>query len=594
MLLLLLQIVCSSLIAVGLFFLLIDLRTKFDKSFRYFGIALLLLCAMTGIDLWVVPKLQSMAEILYWNRIMYIVGCTFSLFYFWYMGEFTRTVDVRYIRTLGCMAFVLSFMFFSNNMLSIRDGVLVSGPLYYLFFLPYMTFCLFSANLIIIRKFRHSTAGEKKILLLHLAGFFLLFICGILDLTFNLLLHSPDKISFNTFGTLAFGITASLIFTERFLMILKDREATFAKLESAYKDLEQVNALKQLGESTAIINHEIKNYMFMISGNAQILEEVEHLSQKGKDIVKNIVGAVERLTGFSDDILQLSRTQILKVTHPINLTELIKGTLDKHYSSRKSVFSLQGMDKEHFIFGDWGKLEQAFVNIFNNCLEAKGENPVEIRVKVTAGQGLLLVSVEDNGIGCDQKQLEGLFKAFYTTKKTQGGTGLGMSITRTIVEGHGGKISAYSKNLARKNEHGLKLILTFPVFDHAMGQEAQKKHPIVLIKDGMDNLPEIIRIFQNLRVNPHIIQDVLDLNDVDHPPDSITVMVSTKTMASGFTKLAPYPRLCMMSHHLRNLYVLDHGRGNMPEVFSEEYVLSRLLRKVPPRLRERQYNLAVF
>lgn len=590
MLLLILQIICSSLIAVGFFFLLIDLRTKFDKSFRYFGIALLLLCAMTGIDLWIIPGLKQPAEMLYWNRIMYIVGCSFSLFYFWYMAEMTRTVNFRYIRVLGLFAFGLCLAFFSDWMLDIRNGQLVSRPLYYFLFLPYMSFCLFSANLIIVRKIATAGPGERRILVFHLIGFLVLFGCGVLDLSFNLFLHYRMRISFNTLGAMSFGIMASLIFTERFLLLLKERDATFLKLETAYRDLEQVNALKQLGESTAIINHEIKNYMFMISGNAQLLEEVENLSAKGRDIVKNIVSSVERLTVFSDDILKLSRTQILKEMNPVNITEVIKGILDKHYPDLSDRFTLVGMERDHFMFGDWGKLEQVFLNVFNNSFEAGSGVPVEVRIKLVTERGFLLVSVEDNGVGCDKQQLEGLFKAFYTTKKTSGGTGLGMSISRTIVEAHGGRISAYSKNLARKGEHGLKLIMTFPLYAQNMLEEDLRKHPIVVIKDGMDNLPDLIRIFQNVKVNPHIVQSVQDLKEGDFPPETMSVLVSAKTMAETFTTLASYPMLSMVSHHEKNLYILDHGRGNRPEFFSEEYVITRLLRKNTGRTRLRERN----
>jgi signal transduction histidine kinase len=589
-LLLLIQIICSSLIAVGFFFLLIDLRTKFDKSFRYFGIALLLLCGMTGIDLWIIPSLRTSDELLYWNRLMYTIGCVFSLFYFWYMAELTRTVNGNYIRCLAGFALVLCFGFQTDAMLRIRDSHLEAGPLYYACFMPYMALCLFSANLIILRKFRGSSAAEKRILSLHLVGFILLFACGVLDLTFSLFLHYSMRISFNTFGAMAFGIMASLIFTERFLQLLKERDATYAKLESAYRDLEQVNVLKQLGESTAIINHEIKNYMFMISGNAQLLTEVEHLSQKGSEIVKNIVTSVERLTGFSDDILKLSRTQIVKERTPVNLSELVKGVVQRLYPERADRFNLIGCDKEHFLYGDWGKLEQVFVNIFNNSFEAGAGDPVDIRVKMTSDRGLLLVSVEDNGIGCDEGQLGKLFQAFYTTKKSAGGTGLGMSIARTIVESLGGRISAYSKNLVRKGEHGLKLILTFPVYAQNMLEESRRKHPIVLIKDSMDNLGDVIRVFQNVKVNPFVIQGADELNEDEFPTDSMTVIVNAKAMAANFTKLAVYPRLFMVSHHERNLYILDHGKGNRPDAFSEDYVVNRILRRgaLRQRIRERE------
>jgi two-component sensor histidine kinase len=392
---------------------------------------------------------------------------------------------------------------------------------------------------------------------------------------------------------MSFGIMASLIFTERFLQLLKERDATFAKLESAYRDLEQVNALKQLGESTAIINHEIKNYMFMIAGNAQLLAEVENLSLKGAGIVKNIVTSVERLTGFSDDILKLSRTQILKERTPVNLSELIKGVVEKHYAGRTDRFSLAGLEKEHFLFGDWGKLEQVFVNLFNNSLEAGEGRAVDIRVKITSERGFLLATVEDNGIGCDEAQLDRLFQAFYTTKKARGGTGLGMSISRTIVESHGGRISAYSKNLARKGEHGLRLILTFPVFAQNMVEESNRKHPIVLIKDSMDNLADVIRVFQNVKVNPYVVQGIEELTEEEFPPDSVTVLVNAKAMAANFKKLSAYPQLCMVSHHERNLFILDHGRGNRPEAFSEEYVITKLLRRPVQRKRIRERAVQV-
>ena len=48
--------------------------------------------------------------------------------------------------------------------------------------------------------------------------------------------------------------------------------------------------------------------------------------------------------------------------------------------------------------------------------------------------------------------------------------------------------------------------MSFPVYAQNMTEEAQRKHPIVLVKEGMDNLPDIIRVFQNVKVNPYIVQ----------------------------------------------------------------------------------------
>jgi signal transduction histidine kinase len=583
-----LRVICSLLFATGLLFALLDLRTRFDKSIRYFGLALIFLSLIAGIDLQVMPSLTAPADRLYWQRVLHIMACGFVPFSYSYLAGITGAQAGKAVRLFGFASLVFACLFFDSRMLALEDGSVVGGPLYFLLFFPYVLAYVGAAIYLIVSRFRKAAASERKILQFHIIGYSLLCVAGILDMAgvVNPAIH--DFPSYKTLGILAFGITASLVFAERFTLILKDREQTYAKLESAYRDLEQVSVLKQLGESTAIINHEIKNYMFMIGGNAQLLGEIETLSRKGSHILNNIVTSVERLTEFSDDILALSRTQIQKERTPVNLSELVAGVAERLYPGRRDRFTFIGCEKDHFFHGDWGKLEQVFVNIFNNSFEAGAGAPVDIRVRFHSDRGLLMVAVEDNGVGCDEAQLERLFQAFFTTKKASGGTGLGMSIARTIVESHGGRISAYSKNLERKGEHGLKLILTFPVYAQTLQEEDGRKHPIVLIKDSMENLADVIRVFRNVKVTPHVVQSAADLNPEDFPPETMTVLVNARAMAAGFPKLAAYGRLYLLSHHERNLYVLDHGKGNRPEAFSEEYVVTRLMRRGAARRRMRE------
>jgi C4-dicarboxylate-specific signal transduction histidine kinase len=79
----------------------------------------------------------------------------------------------------------------------------------------------------------------------------------------------PQVPTFTTPGLLLFGLIVTYVFTDRLTTIIKDRETTFGKLQAAYKEMEEVQELKELGQSTAIINHEIKNYAFIIGGYAQ-------------------------------------------------------------------------------------------------------------------------------------------------------------------------------------------------------------------------------------------------------------------------------------------------------------------------------------
>ena len=339
MILFALQILCSLLFATGLLFTLVDLRTKYDKSFRYFGLSLMFLSLIAAIDLWIQPNLNDFVEKLYWQRILHILACGFIPFSAGYLCLISKVQSPRLIRGLFFTSLVFSCLFFQSSLLSIADGKVVGGLLYYALFFPYVLAYIAGASYLIVFRFRKSQAAERKILRFHVIGFAILCVSGVLDMT-GVVSHAAQLFpSYKILGILAFGIMASLIFTERFLILLKDRDTTFAKLESAYRDLEQVNALKQIGESTAIINHEIKNYMFMISGNAQILgRDGAPIPQgQGHRPQHRVFGGTA--DGFSDDILKLSRTQVIREKHPVNLTELVKGAIDKHFPTHRRASS---------------------------------------------------------------------------------------------------------------------------------------------------------------------------------------------------------------------------------------------------------------
>jgi len=344
----LLQVLCSFLFAVGLLFILLELRTRFDRSFRFFGISLIMLCAMTSIDIWAMPGADNIQEKVYWQRTYHAIACVFIPFSLWYLCLLTNfSTYLKIMPMLVAFSALIAGTFMTGAMIGEANGNLVTTFAYNLVFLPILAWYIVSALYVIIRRLGSRSPMEKRILKFHLVGFGILFCTGLLDLFALVGLIGQYVASYTVIGVMAFGIIASLIFAEHFIALLAEKQSTFGKLESAYKDLERVNALKQLGESTAIINHEIKNYMFMISGNAQILEEMETLSEKGHTIVKNIITSVDRLSAFSHDILNLSRTQIIKEKHPVNLSELMKSVIDRHYPSVVHSFTLHGRRKLH-------------------------------------------------------------------------------------------------------------------------------------------------------------------------------------------------------------------------------------------------------
>ncbi len=96
------------------------------------------------------------------------------------------------------------------------------------------------------------------------------------------------------------------------------------------------------------------------------------------------------------------------------------------------------------VHGDWVELQQVILNLILNALEAMNEmSDGWLELQITAGKtesGDVLVAVRDSGPGLAPTTLEHLFKAFHTTKPN--GLGLGLSICRSIIESHGGRLSA--------------------------------------------------------------------------------------------------------------------------------------------------------
>jgi signal transduction histidine kinase len=98
------------------------------------------------------------------------------------------------------------------------------------------------------------------------------------------------------------------------------------------------------------------------------------------------------------------------------------------------------------VLGDRVQLQQVFINLVMNGVEAMDsvdDRPRELLIRSQSHEGdHLLVAVQDAGVGIDPNTMDLLFSAFFTTKP--GGMGMGLSISRSIIEGHGGRLWATS------------------------------------------------------------------------------------------------------------------------------------------------------
>lgn len=219
------------------------------------------------------------------------------------------------------------------------------------------------------------------------------------------------------------------------------------------QNLQRLDRLANLGLFSASIAHEIKN------GLVAINTFVEMLLEKGED--RELAGMVHRELRRIDELAsQMLRFATPKpaVLAPVNVHSLLDHSLRllEHQMNAKLITLRRDyLARPEMVRGDESHLQQAFMNLLLNAVEAMG-NGGELTVLTENGAGRVKISIRDTGAGIAPENLPFVFETFYTTKKD--GTGLGLAICKRVAEEHGGTIEVRSKP-----GHGSNFIVTLPV-----------------------------------------------------------------------------------------------------------------------------------
>jgi signal transduction histidine kinase len=527
-----LQMAFPVLFCAGMFLILTELSANFDRSFLFAGFLLVTFSVLIGLTLWINPKPVSPKEMLNSVRIFHFVGCLLVPLFIYYLLIITKSNKLVLFKLTILFTFILILSNYSDYVLTIKNGQVVDGFLYRIMYCSMAIYLLVVSVMLVINSLKVSHGEYKRMLKIHLVGVLTLLPPATLSTFFTppsayiSSLSSDNLLLF--LGCSIFGIIVAFIFIQRFVLLNKDRQVAFEKLETAYTELDQANSLKEIGQSTAIINHEIKNFTFGISGNVQlILDYDKNISEPTKNKLTAIIETTKRMSDFSMDILELSKAKIIKEKVEISVYGVMQRCIENHFAAKKRFFSFSGFEQDPLIHGDWNKLDHVFVNVFKNAFEAEA---TLIRIKAIKSPTVLLLTIDDDGIGCDEKAFKQIFTAFYTTKKNSRGTGLGMPIIKSIVESHGGYISAYSKNLMEGGDHGLVLNVSFPTYSQPNTQTDIPKQNIVLVKEGIENIGPVIRVFQNVHFTPRIVQSLSDVDGREFSMGKMMVLANPENI----------------------------------------------------------------
>jgi len=232
---------------------------------------------------------------------------------------------------------------------------------------------------------------------------------------------------------------------------IEDRRRAEEEREKLRADLAHVNRVSTLGEMAATLAHEIKQPIAAaITSANSCIEWLAH-EPPNLDRARAAAGRIDKYGNRAAEIIDRIRSlykksppqrQLVEVNETIReMVELLRAEANLYAVSIRTDL-VADLPK---INADRVQLQQVFMNLILNAIEAMKETGGVLTVKTQLGEnGQLLISVSDTGVGLPKEKTGQIFDAFFTTKPQ--GSGMGLSISRSIVESHGGHLWATANN----------------------------------------------------------------------------------------------------------------------------------------------------
>lgn len=289
------------------------------------------------------------------------------------------------------------------------------------------------------------------------------------DLEFRYILPSGVIRDIHSVGHPVFSLSGELREFVGTVIDETERKRAEESLRKTEADLARVARATTLGELTASIAHEVNQPIAAVVTNANAClrwlrgespnldkarEASERIIRDGNRASDVIIRIRTLLKGGESDHKQIEINEVIR-----EVAALAQGTVDLHRASLQTHLASNLAP----ISGDRVQLQQVLLNLVANALDAMqtiSDRPRIVQVSSDrSGNETIRVAVKDSGIGLDSLQVEKLFEAFHTTKPE--GLGMGLAISRSIIERHGGRLWAE----ANKGEPGALFQFTLPIME---------------------------------------------------------------------------------------------------------------------------------
>lgn len=417
-----------------------------------------------------------------WGQFSQIAALFIPAAWFHFVLVYTgRTVDLRnflrwgYLITLAIFPFSFSKLFILgfHEMVGLKRYP-IPGPAYVAFTILFITMVAYSFT-VLYKAWEQSKSLEKikEVKLLFLVQLY----------------------AFAT-GSLSFLPVYGIPLPQYNLLVMPAWQLILAYTMVRYGlfDLEamahaaQQDKLAAIGILATSINHEIRNPLYVIKGFAEsylenlkagvyttkeeMVAKAAEINKKTVEQAQRIIDIMARLTLFAKD-----RTKLGPILEEVDLAEIFNDILPlvMHELKLDKIELVNEISSEMPpIHADKRQIEEVFFNLIVNACQAMREKGGKLSVRARQRRGTIAIEIEDQGHGVPSESLAKIFHPFYTTKET--GTGLGLYITRKLVEENKGRIFVWSQR-----NKGTRFMLSFPVSSRSNKTTTNKDRTTVRI-----------------------------------------------------------------------------------------------------------------
>ena len=224
----------------------------------------------------------------------------------------------------------------------------------------------------------------------------------------------------------------------------------------AQREMSQRERLASLGRLSTVIAHEVRNPLMIIKASLHTLRRPEATPDEVREVASDIDGEVARLNRVVNDVLDFARPIAFDLA-PADLNALCRDSALAAQVSPGVPVALDMDPAIGTIVTDSERLRAAIVNVVVNARHAvDGQQTQRVTLTTRLDKGTVMISVSDTGVGIERADLPRVFDPYFTTRR--GGTGLGLPLTKNIIEGLGGAIVA-----ASEPGRGTEIRMTLPL-----------------------------------------------------------------------------------------------------------------------------------